>query len=187
MRRFFEALPDCGLFQGEDVLPTYKGLFLFLASCGLRIEEAISLRKQDFYLEDRMVIPRGHENQSAKNSWVSFYSPECGKYLLPLLEKKASEDRVFPWQSTVREAFLKARKKTGIRITPQILREWFCCELGKLSIPDRYVDASCGRIPKSVLARRYTDYSPRVLKTVYEKANLRVCLESNLEPMVVDI
>jgi hypothetical protein len=52
-------------------------------------------------------------------------------------------------------------EKTGIDITPQTLREWFCCEFGSLGVPDRYVDAFCGRLPKTVLARRYTDYSPQ--------------------------
>jgi hypothetical protein len=39
---------------------------------------------------------------------------------------------------------------------------------------DRYTDAFCGRVPKSVLARHYSDYSPERLKEIYEKANLKV-------------
>ncbi|NJD77357.1 MAG: hypothetical protein FIB08_09725 [Candidatus Methanoperedens sp.] len=38
---------------------------------------------------------------------------------------------------------------------------------------DRYVDAFCGRVPQSVLARHYSDFSPEVLKEIYDKANLR--------------
>jgi len=49
---------------------------------------------------------------------------------------------------------------------------WFCCQLGELGVPDRYVDAFCGRIPKSVLAKHYRDYSPEKLKRIYDKANL---------------
>ena len=41
-------------------------------------------------------------------------------------------------------------------------------------MPDRYVDAFCGRVPRSVLARHYTDFSPQKLKEIYEKAKLRV-------------
>jgi len=48
------------------------------------------------------------------------------------------------------------------------------CEMGRLRVPDRYVDAFCGRAPKTVLARRYTDYSPEKLKEIYDKAGLRV-------------
>lgn len=46
-------------------------------------------------------------------------------------------------------------KKTEIHITPQILREWFACEMGRLGVPDRYVDAFCGRVPRSVLAKHH--------------------------------
>ncbi len=70
--------------------------------------------------------------------------------------------------------FLDARMKTGLSITPQILREWFACEMGKLGVPDRYVDAFCGRVPRSVLARHYTDFSPEKLKEIYDKAGLKV-------------
>jgi intergrase/recombinase len=46
--------------------------------------------------------------------------------------------------------------------------------MGRLSVPDRFVDAFCGRVPKSILARHYTDFSPEKLKEIYDKANLRV-------------
>ena len=62
----------------------------------------------------------------------------------------------------------------GNAATPKVLREWFCCEMGRLGIPDRYVDAFCGRVPRSVLARHYTDFSPERLKEIYDKAQLTV-------------
>jgi intergrase/recombinase len=65
-------------------------------------------------------------------------------------------------------------KQTGVKITPQVLRNWFCSEMGRLGIPDRYVNAFCGRTPKSILTRHYTDYSPEKLKEIYEKAHLNV-------------
>ena len=71
-------------------------------------------------------------------------------------------------------AFKKAREVTGIDITPQKLRDWFCEEMGNLNVPDRYIDAFCGRVAKSVLAKHYTDYSPKKLKRIYDKANLKV-------------
>jgi len=46
--------------------------------------------------------------------------------------------------------------------------------MGNLGVPDRYIDAFCGRVPKSVLAKHYTDYSPKKLKRIYEKADLKV-------------
>jgi intergrase/recombinase len=41
-------------------------------------------------------------------------------------------------------------------------------------VQDRYIDAFCGRTPKSVLARHYTDYSLEKLKRVYDITNLKV-------------
>jgi len=29
-----------------------------------------------------------------------------------------------------------------------------------VGVPDRYVDAFCGRVPRTVLASHYTDFSP---------------------------
>jgi intergrase/recombinase len=62
----------------------------------------------------------------------------------------------------------------GLEISSQVLREFFACELGRLNVPDRYVDAFCGRVPQSVLARHYTDFSPERLKEIYDKAGLRI-------------
>jgi len=45
--------------------------------------------------------------------------------------------------------------------------------MGKLGVPDRYVDALWGRVPRSVLARHYTDFSPERLKEIYDKAGLK--------------
>ncbi|MEM3447893.1 MAG: integrase, partial [Nitrososphaerota archaeon] len=67
-----------------------------------------------------------------------------------------------------------ARRKTGIDITPQVLREWFAEEMSNLGVPERYIDAFCGRVPRSVLARHYTDYRPDKLKMIYDRADLKV-------------
>jgi len=48
------------------------------------------------------------------------------------------------------------------------------CELRRLGVSDRYVDAFYGRVPRTVLARHYTDSSPEKLKEIYDKANLKV-------------
>jgi len=68
----------------------------------------------------------------------------------------------------------KVVRKSGVEVTPQVLRNWFCNEMGRLGVQDRYVDAFCGRVPQSFLARHYTDYSPERLKEIYEKAGLMV-------------
>lgn len=81
---------------------------------------------------------------------------------------------IFPYLNGIQRIFKLVSNKTDIKVTAQILRNWFCCEMGQLSVPDRYVDAFCERTPQSVLARHYSDYSPERLKEIYDKANLKV-------------
>ncbi|MFP4006122.1 MAG: hypothetical protein ACLFUR_05340, partial [Candidatus Hadarchaeia archaeon] len=59
-------------------------------------------------------------------------------------------------------------------ITPQDLRKWFAKEMRNLGVSGEHIDAFCGRIPRSVRAKHYTDYSPERLKEVYVKSNLMV-------------
>jgi hypothetical protein len=44
----------------------------------------------------------------------------------------------------------------------------------RLGVLDCYVDAFCGRVPRIVLARHYTDFNPEKLKEIYDKTNLKV-------------
>ena len=46
--------------------------------------------------------------------------------------------------------------------------------MGRLGVADRHVDAFCGRVPKSVLARHYTDFGPDRLKEIYDGTGLKV-------------
>jgi hypothetical protein len=46
--------------------------------------------------------------------------------------------------------------------------------MGRLGVPDRYIDAFCERFPRSVLAKHYTNLSPEKLKEVVKKAKLKV-------------
>ena len=39
-------------------------------------------------------------------------------------------------QMTASRWFMIASKKSEVKITPQILREWFCSEMGRLGVPD---------------------------------------------------
>jgi intergrase/recombinase len=63
-----------------------------------------------------------------------------------------------------------------LNITPQKLRQWFCSEMLRLGISETYVNAFCGRVPKSVLARHYTNFSPEKLGEAYLKANFWIHL-----------
>ena len=120
------------------------------------------------FKEIRAIIPTLHEQYSTKNSYASFYNLEAEEYLKKVkFDLHYSEKSIYRW-------FKIASKKTEIHITPQILREWFCTEMALLGVADRYVAAFCGRVPRSVLGQRYTNYSIETMKTIYDKANLRM-------------
>lgn len=153
-----------------------RALFLIFASSGLRFSEVTGLRKQDVNFDLRRLIPQSHETERTKKSWISFYNDEAeywlGKYLSSRVDGK---DKLFPVNDVnVWQAFRRASEKLGVKVTPQTLRAWFCTEMAMLGIPDRYIDAFCGRVPRSVLARHYTDFSPERLKEIYEKTPIQV-------------
>jgi integrase len=157
-------------------LPKEKALFLLYATSGLRRNEVICLRPENIDFNNRMITPCVHEGNT-KNSWVSFFNVEASKALNEYLasRKVSVSPRIFPMPRNEERGLWKAaNEKTKMNITPQRLREWFCCEMALLGVNDRYIDAFCGRTPKTILARNYTDYSPEKLKQIYEKASIKV-------------
>jgi integrase/recombinase XerD len=166
LRQFYQSLET----------PKEKALFMLYATTGLRRDEILSLRPEDIDFNKRMITPDNHKGET-KKSWVSFYNEEAEIALKEYLatKKPSRSQRLFPMQrNEVVDLWRIARVKTGIDITPQKLRQWFCSEMLRLGISETYVDAFCGRVPKSVLARHYTDFSPQKLDEIYEKANVKI-------------
>lgn len=107
--------------------------------------------------------------RQTKAAWISFYNTETSELLReypgnPLLMKR----------NTVAQIFIATAKNTGIKMSAHTLRSVFAREMSKAGVQDRYIDAFCGRVPGSVLARHYSDYSPEVLKEIYSKANIKI-------------
>jgi integrase len=122
-----------------------------------------------------MITPNGHKGET-KKLWLSFYNEEADRVLKEYLacRKPTRSERVFPMpRNEERRLWKVAKEKTGLNISPQRLREWFCCEMALVGVSDRYIAAFCGRTPKTILARNYTDYSPEKLKQIYDKAGLK--------------
>jgi integrase/recombinase XerD len=157
--------------------PMAKALFLIYSTTGLRRNEVLNLRIGDIDFEKRMIIPKGSSSRT-KRTWITFYNDEAEDALKEYLGSFESLDRkarLFPVTETYfRKRWRAFERERKIRLSPQVLREWFACEMGRLGVPDRYVDAFCGRVPRSVLARHYTDFSPEKLKEIYDKANIKV-------------
>ncbi|MDI6820030.1 MAG: tyrosine-type recombinase/integrase [Candidatus Hodarchaeaceae archaeon] len=166
LKRFYEALKR----------PFERAVFLMLATSGLRRDEVASLKIGDIDLDKRMVLPNV-TSTITKKRWASFFNREAEQALREYLNGRdvSADQRLFPWRSSrIDRWFKRASEASGVKITPQILRDWFCSEMGELGVADRYVDAFCGRVPRSVLARHYTDFSPERLKRIYDGAGLKV-------------
>jgi len=163
LRRFYGAIDDA----------MERALFLMFASSGLRRQELLDLKMGGIDLKKRMLMPKAEGD--TKHTWVSFYNPEAEAALREYLEVRGKGKRLFVHsEKEVKRIWGGAREKTGLSITPQVLREWFAEEMSNLRVPERYIDAFCGRVPRSVLARHYSDYRPNKLKRIYDKAGIRV-------------
>ncbi len=151
-----------------------RAIFLMFASSGLRRSELLNIKMDEVDFERRMLKPRAEGE--TKGVWVSFYNQEAEEALKEYLKQRSgSSSRLFPHsEAVVKVIWKEAREETGLDIRPQVLREWFAQEMSNLGVPERYIDAFCGRMPRTVLARHYTDYSPQRLKEVYDRAGLRI-------------
>jgi integrase/recombinase XerD len=166
-------------FYGKLRNPKEKALFLMYATNGLRKEELTSLRLEDIDFEKRMITPKARVSRT-KHTWITFFNEEAydalQEYLKTRRDELGPDSKVFlgAQHANMWRIFNRTSKETGIYIMPQVLREWFCSEMLSKGVQEVYVDAFCGRVPKSVLARHYTDFSPDRLKEIYDKAGLKV-------------
>jgi len=170
-------------FDKDDLVKFYEAIeheviqMMFLGYCvtGLRRNDIMSLTKTELNRDLKMILK--NSGSRTKHRWITFYNEELAKHLEPYLDSRKDDNpRVFPVSKckTFPKYWYNAQSKTGLKITPKDLRDWFCVEMTNLNVPDRYIDAFCGRVPKTILGRHYTDYSPKKLKGVYDKANLNL-------------
>jgi len=163
-------------FYGALDTEKERAIFLMLASSGRRRSEVLDLKMDQIDLDRGVIMPT--RMGGTKRTWYSFFNSEARSALEEYLKVRRDPKRsgkVFPmaWDCCG-TLFRIARVKTGLNITPKVLRFWFANEMARLGVPDRFIDAFQGRIPRSVLARHYTDYSLENLKAIYDKAGLKV-------------
>ena len=180
--RFYQELqalceaPPPGLRHREKLsmrlLEMARVSFLGLLSTGWRLWEWLNLRPELLDPETRMVRPPMRVSESTKRAWVSFLTREAWSSLMAYMEAHPPAKTIFMTASSyerlagkVRQVFSIASKRSGVKITPHLLRSINAYRLGLLGIPDRYVDAFQGRLPPEELARHYTDYSPQAPKS----------------------
>ena len=148
--------------------------FVGFAVSGLRRHELLGIRLDQIDMEKRALMP--NHCSPTKRSFIAFYNEEFEDELTVWLKlRPPKSNRLFSVSGgDLSCLFRVAHHKTGLHITPQTLRFWFANEMARLGVPDRFIDAFQGRIPRSVLARHYTDYSLENLKAIYDKAGLKV-------------
>jgi integrase len=154
--------------------PMVKCIALLLASSGLRKNEVLSLRKQDIDRELRCIVPNCHSGET-KHSGLSFYNDEA-EACLREYERTVSgkTEKLFAiGHETFLRAWSRARSKSGLGLKPKDLRDFFSQEMGKAFVPDRYIDIFQGRAPRGILAKHYNPHGIRMLREIYDKANLR--------------
>jgi integrase len=137
--------------------------------------EVLNLLIEDINFGEKMVKPKSHSGET-KRAWLSFFNEETSEVLKQYLEsRKDNNPKLFSMSNKDSHSIWdEAKTKTGLTITPQRVREWFCCEMVSRGVSDSYVDSFCGRIDRSILAKHYLDYSLERMKEIYDKANLRI-------------
>ena len=165
LRRFYDAVMH----------PIVRMMFLAYCVTGLRRNDIMYLLINEVDRNNRIILKT---NQSrTKHRWVTFYNEELASQLHPYLDNRRDDNpKVFPinkWK-TFPKYWYMAVAKTGLDITPKDLRDWFNNEMMRLGVSESYINAFCGRIPRSVLQRNYVSYNPKKLEEIYDKANLTV-------------
>jgi len=152
--------------------------FLLFATSGLRRRELMELTPADLDLDNRAIYPAPDDGQTTKRQWMTFYSSHAENRLrrvFDLEEMRANEPFFTCHPDTLSRSIKRASQRVEtMTITPQLLRVWFCHEMGQLGVADRYIDAFCGRTSRTVLAKHYTDYTPENLQSIYEDAGISV-------------
>jgi len=99
-----------------------SAMYLTLVSSGIRIGEALQLRKQNFEINSdpaKIILPA--QITKSRQGRYSFISKEAKLKLIPILEKLEDDDLVFTNSNGVRRAelteetyFMRLRKKVGL-------------------------------------------------------------------------
>jgi integrase len=111
-----------------------KALFLLYATTGLRKSEVVSLTLKDINRSQRMIFPNNHGHSVTKRSWISFYNHEAEHALETarayLSQECPTSTSLFSLtRNWTYKTWLTVSQNTGIKVTPQSLRQWFCIEM----------------------------------------------------------
>jgi integrase len=145
---FFNELP----YQEQLV-------FLLLYNSGLRIGEILCLQLSNLDFKQNMIDASNVHKGRTKSSWYSFFTSQTAVLIQNYLRENGllePDSRIFSVSArTVQQTFKSTSEKLQIEIYPHLLRTIFTEKCRKAGIEEDYINAFCGRIPKTVLARHY--------------------------------
>jgi integrase len=146
----------------------------------IRPEHLLRLTKKLFDRPNRM-INTWQKTFGKKNFFFSFYTenlrPRVESYL-DLLPKP--ESQLFPLTSRyIQKEFVKASEKSGISITPKMLRKFATNWLRRHGMIPEDVDVLTSHTPYSIVARHYMDTSR--IKSEYDNSMKEIIFSFDLE------
>jgi len=116
--------------------PKRKALFLLLGSSGMRIGEAMQLKKKDLDLsQERIKVNIPAEITKTRKGRSTYMSRETEKILKPFLDNYADDDFIFDFGSTTDKSMRSARESNNLRTV-----------LKRLNLDDRYPSNNHGKI-----------------------------------------
>ena len=149
-----------------------KLLFLILHNSGLRIGEVLQITISNINFETNMIDVSNIHKGATKSSWISFVTAQSIQQISQYVKKMnlTPNSKLFTIsERTAQQNFKDTSYHTDITINPHLLRTVFTEKCTIAKIPDKYIDAFCGRISDSMISKHYTDYSPTKLKEQYQK------------------
>ncbi len=130
--------------------PSRRVLYLFLTSTGLRISEAIQIRKQDLdFSFDRIMVKVKGSYAKTRKPYKTFITKETEKLLIPILENLKDTDLIFGTNEdrdlskhTEEDYYYRMRARAGFgdlkydngrhKITLHSFRSWFITKCNKI-------------------------------------------------------
>ena len=160
----------------------YFLLYRFLLGTGLRIGEALALRRSDFDFEKGtvsvnkdVVFVNGQRIEQTPKT-------EAGRRIVPVPRsicdeiERVGEGIIFPYSyNAVRLATGKIAKETGLPVTLHILRHTYATRLEEGNIQPKLKQYLLGHASLAVTQNIYTDTTPEYVESVSERVRDVFC------------
>ena len=166
---------DEQLVEFCNALPSHISqiIFLIMHDSGLRIGEVVKLCVKDVNFETKMIDASEIHEGTTKHSYLSFVTEQTCEILFEYLDEVNKLEHhdlsVFDVSKrSIQKDFQNASSETGIEINPHLLRTVFTEKCTKAGVIEKYIDTFCGRTPKRIIAKHYSDYSDEAMRKQYD-------------------